>query len=276
MGLRQWLRWYDIDRLDQRDPERVGRLCRWLYGPLKHYFRAEVRGIDRLPQGAALIVGNHNALLMTPESFLFCTAVYRQRGLEDVPYGLGHELAIRLPILNQIVVPLGAVRASHRLARELFALGRKVLVFPGSEFEAFRSWRDRDRIRFGGRKGYIRLALAAGVPVVPMVAAGAQETLFVLTDGQWIARRLHLDRLLRVKAWPIALGLPWGLMLAPLPFLPWPSRILIEVLEPIRFEPGGPEAADDEDYVARCAAVVEAAMQEALTRLAADRKRMPT
>lgn len=273
MGLFRWLKWYDIDRLDQRDPELIDWTYRMFHGLVERYFRAEVTGVDRIPQGGALVVGNHNALIMTPESFLFFFAVYRERGLDCLPFGLGHEVAISLPVVNQLVVPLGAVRASHRLAVDLFALGRKVLVFPGSDFDAFRSWRDRDRICFGGRKGYVRLALTAGVPIVPMVAAGAQETLVVLTDGQWIARALRLDRLLRVKAWPISLGMPWGLMLAPLPFLPWPSRILIEVLEPIRFDRSGPEAAADESYVAQCAATVEAAMQDALTRLSAQRKR---
>jgi hypothetical protein len=61
-------------------------------------------------------------------------------------------------------------------------------------------------------------------------------------------------------------------MLAPVPFLPWPSRILIEVLPPIRFPRSGPRAAADTAYVAECAAVVEGAMQEALTRLAAERR----
>jgi 1-acyl-sn-glycerol-3-phosphate acyltransferase len=273
MGLSRWLRTYDIDRLDQRDPERIDLVYRALHGVLERWFHAEVRGIDRLPPGAALIVGNHNALIMTPESFLFGFAVYRERGIDDVPYGLGHEKAIGWPVINQILVPMGAVRASHENAAALFARGRKVLVFPGSEFDAFRSWRDRDRIRFGGRLGYIRLALASGVPIVPMVAAGAQETLIVLTDGQRIARALRADRWLRVKAWPISLALPWGLMLAPGPFLPWPSRILIEVLPPIRFDRSGPEAVADAAYVARCAATVEGAMQEALTRLAAERRR---
>ena len=268
----RWLRGYDIDRLDQRDPGRIDLAYRMFHGFLERYFRSEVRGIDRIPPGAGLYVGNHNALMMTPDSFLFGFAVYRERGLRDVPYGLGHEVVIQLPIINQIVVPLGVVRAGHGHAEELFARGHKVIVYPGSDLDAMRSWRDRDRIRFGGRQGFIRLALTAGVPVVPVVAAGAQETLYVLTDGQIIARTFRMDRWLRLKAWPIFLALPWGLAAAPLPFIPWPSRILIEVLPAIRFDRTGPEAAADTAYVARCAATVEGAMQEALTRLAAERR----
>ncbi len=272
MHLPAWLRWYDIDSLDERDPARIELAYRWLHGALERYFRSEVRGLERVPEGAALYVGNHNSLAMTPDSFLFGAAVYRERGLAYVPYGLGHEVIINLPLLNQIIVPLGAVRASHELAHRLFAAGRKVLVYPGSDYDAGRSWFDRDRICFGGRRGYLRLALTAGVPLVPVVAAGAQETLVILTDGQWLARLLRADRWMRLKVWPMGLALPWGLMPAPLPFWPWPSRILIEVLEPLRFERSGPEAAADDAYVEACAARVEQVMQAALTRLAAERR----
>lgn len=271
MPLSRWLHCYDIDRLDQRDPEWIDLAYR-LHGPLERYFRSEVRGIDCIPPGPALYVGNHNGVLMSPDSFLFGFAVYRERGLKDLPFGLGHEVAIRLPIVHQLIVPMGAVRAGHALALEAFAQGHKVMVYPGSDYDAMRSWRDRDRIRFGGRKGFVRLALAAGVPIVPVVAAGAQETLFVITDGQWIARALRLDRWLRLKAWPISLALPWGLMLAPLPFIPWPSRILVEVLPPMRFDRTGPDAVADAEYVAECAAQVERNMQACLTRLAAERR----
>lgn len=273
MALPRWLHPHDIDSLDERDPARIDLAYRWIHRLLEGYFRSEVRGLERVPEGAALYVGNHNGLAMTPDSFLFAAAVYRERGLADVPYGLGHEVLIDLPLLNQIIVPLGAVRASHHVAHRLFQAGHKVLVYPGSDYDAGRSWFDRDRICFGGRRGYLRLALAAGVPLVPVVAAGAQQTLMILTDGQWLARLLRADRWLRLKVWPMGLALPWGLMPAPLPFLPWPSRILIEVLEPIRFDRSGPEAAGDEEYIEECAARVERVMQQALTRLADERRR---
>ena len=173
LDLSRFLRSCDIDRLDLRDPAWIAEIYRVFHGPMERYFRSEVRGLDRIPPGPALYVGNHNALAMTPDSFLFGIAVYRERGLEDLPFGLGHEHVIRLPIVNAIVVPLGVVRACHSHARALLARGHKVLVHPGSEHDAMRPWRDRNRIRFEGRTGYIRLALEAGVPVSPVVASGA-------------------------------------------------------------------------------------------------------
>jgi 1-acyl-sn-glycerol-3-phosphate acyltransferase len=272
MDLPRWLRHYDIDRLDQRDPQWIDWIYRKLHRAIEAYFRAEVRGLEQVPPGPALFAGNHSALMMVPDAVLLCLALYRERGLADVPFGLGHEVLINLPILNQLTVPAGAVRADHGHARELLARGHKVLVYPGSDYDAARSWRDRDRLCFGGRTGYVRLALQAGVPLVPVVTAGAQETLVILTDGQRIARAIRADRWMRIKVWPISLALPWGFMPVPLPFWPWPARILVEVLPPVRFERSGPEAAADEDYVRECAAHVEGAMQATLTRLAAERR----
>jgi len=264
---------YDIDSLDNRDPEAVALMTRVVDRVIRPYFRCEVRGLERIPAGAALYVGNHNAGLMMPEALLFGAAVHHARGIDDVPYGLGHEVAISIPSLHEIVVPLGAVRAKAENALRLFAKGKKVLVYPGGDYDSFRPYRDRDRIVFGGRTGYIRLALRAGVPIVPIVAAGAQETLLILDDGRWLARALRVDKLLRLKVWPITLCLPWGLVIGPwLLFLPWPSRVLIEALPPIQFERTGEQAAADPDYVRACADEVEGAMQAALTRLAAERR----
>jgi 1-acyl-sn-glycerol-3-phosphate acyltransferase len=136
-----------------------------------------------------------------------------------------------------------------------------------------RSFVDRNRIIFGGRTGYVRLALSARVPLVPVVAAGAHSTLIILNDGRWLATAIGAPRLFRTRVWPIALSVPWGLTIGPSPppYLPLPARILVEVLEPVRFEREGDDAANDPSYVRRCADEVERAMQAALVRLAARR-----
>ncbi len=263
---------YDIDNLDNRSERHIATAVATLGAFLTRYFRSEVRGLQTIPEGAALYVGNHNGGLMMPEGFVFGTALYNALGLAAMPYGLGHEVAIALPGIRDLVVPLGAVRASHTNALRLFERGAKVLVYPGGDLEAMRPWRHRDRIVFGGRRGYIRLALKAGVPIVPVVAAGAHETFVILDDGRWLAKLLGADRIFRLKAWPITLCLPWGVVVGPgLLYWPLPTRILVEALPPIRFARSGDEAAADEAYVAACGEQVESAMQAALTRLARER-----
>lgn len=263
----------DCQPFGARDEERIARLCSVVDTVIRPWFRAEVRGLERIEPGPALYVGNHNAGLMMPEALLLGAAVYRAHGIDAVPFGLAGDSVVSLPILRELTVPLGAVRANPENARRLLSSGAKVLVYPGGDLEAMRPFRDRDRIVFGGRRGYIRTAVREGVPVIPVVTAGAHSTFVVLTDGQWLAKLFRAEQLLRIKVWPITLCLPWGIVIGPaLVYLPWPSRILQEVLEPIRFDRQGEEAAADEAYVRACAEQVETTMQRALTRLARERR----
>ncbi len=265
---------FDADSLYNRDPERMLKYLRFVDGFVQRWHRSEVRGVERVPNGGVLYVGNHNAGPWTPDSFLFCAEVYRAYGMDGVPYGLAHETAIGLPLVRDLFIPLGAVRASPENARRLFAAGKKVLVYPGGDLDAMRPFSKRHEIVFGGRQGYIRLALRNGVPISPVVSAGAHSTWIVLSDGQELAKLLRVDKLMRLKAWPIVLSMPWGLTLGPVPFyIPFPSKILIEILEPIHFERSGEEAALDDAYVAECDARVRELMQAGLTRLVAERRR---
>ncbi len=271
--LRDLLSPYDIDGLDNRNDERVESACRWLGKLLTAYFRAEVRGVDRVPPGAALYVGNHNGAMQNPEAYLLAAALCDHYGVDYVPYGLGHEWAINLPLINQLIVPLGAVRASHRNAERLFQRGKKVIVYPGSDYDAMRPYRWRNRIVFGGRTGYMSLVIRAGVPLVPVVTAGAQEVFVVLNEGKRTAELLGVDRLLRIKVWPWTLSIPWGLTFGPPPlYVPYPSRIIIEILPPMHFERSGQQAAQDEAYVRACADRVQSTMQTKLDELSAERE----
>ena len=266
---------YDIDRLDNRDDALIARACA-MTKLLARYHRAQVTGVDRIPTGPGLYVGNHNAPPMTVDTWLFGAAVYEQRGIQDVPYGLGHEWMIRLRGGHEFVVRMGAVRACHDNAHRLFETGNKVMVYPGGDVDSCRPFRDRNRIVFDGRQGYIRLALRAGVPIIPVVSCGAQATWIVLSDMRWFAQLIGADQWLRVKAWPLALTFPWGISFGmPLPFIPLPSKILIEVMDPILFDRQGEEAAADDAYVAACAEQVETAMQDCLDRLVVERRGRP-
>ncbi len=263
---------FDPDAIDGRDPAWIraiagfGRL-------LTRYHRAEVRGLEHIPDGPALYVGNHSAGLATPDTWIVLAAAWERYGIEALPYGLGHDLVMRSELLGPVLQRLGGVRAAPENAARLFAAGRKVLVYPGGDVDSMRPFRDRDRVRFGGRRGFMRLALRERVPIVPIVSAGSQESFIVFDDLPGLARAIGAGRWARMKVWPLTFSLPWGLTLGPVPpFLPLPTRILCELLPPLSFAPDGPEAAADEDYVRQRAEEVEGVLQAALTRLAAERR----
>ena len=259
---------YDIDRLDQRNDSLIEKIAPYVNFILRNYFRSSVQGIYRIPPGAGLFVGNHNAAMLTPDSFIFATEVCEKKGVHEVPYGLGHEITISMPFIHQFLVPLGAVRASHDCAHRLFQQNKKVIVYPGGDFDAMRPFRHRNKIVFGGRKGYIRLALRENVPIIPVVTAGAHSVYIIIDDMRWLARLFRFDRMFRLKVFPLTLSIPWGLTLGPLIFyIPYPSKISIEILEPVYFKHTGSNAANDNSYVNDCANRVEGLMQSALDRM---------
>jgi 1-acyl-sn-glycerol-3-phosphate acyltransferase len=145
-------------------------------------------------------------------------------------------------------------------------------VYPGGDVETHRPWSARHEIRFDGRKGFLRLAKEAGVPIVPVVSVGGQDTYFPLTDGRRLAEVLRLDKLARLKVLPVSLALPWGVNIGDfMGHIPLPAKIRQEVLDPIDVnEMFGDDADSDEAYE-----YVTTRMQEALTSLAALRVMPP-
>ena len=267
---------FDPDSLDNRNPFLIQLLIPRLGWALKKYFRARVTGVERIPSGAALYVGNHNMGMQTLDTGIFFASALAAWGIDAVPYGLQHDAGVVIPGLRRLAGWAGGIRASRDNALKILAAGHKVLTYPGGDLDTYRPFRHRDKIVFGGRTGYIRLALCAQVPIVPVVTAGAQAVFYVVDDMRSLARLLRADKLLRARVWPLMISFPLGVTLFPNPFfIPWPSRILMEVMEPMYFDPTGPQAAREPDYVAACARAVEAAMQETLTRLARQRLEKP-
>ena len=95
----------------------------------------------------------------------------------------------------------------------------------------------------------------------------------VLASGRRLAHWLALDRVARLKLFPIAFQLPWGVSPALLPELPLPTKIRTAFGEPIELG-SDPELADDETYVREGYERVEGAIQAGMDRLA-RRRRFP-
>src|SRR5581483_3812152 len=111
-------------------------------------------------------------------------------------------------------------------------------------------------------------ALNAGVPIVPTVGIGGQETQLYLSRGMGLARALRLDKLMRVKILPISVGFPFGLS-AVLPVnMPLPAKIVMQVLEPIDVVAEFGEDPDIDEVDCH----VRHVMQKALDKLAKERR----
>jgi 1-acyl-sn-glycerol-3-phosphate acyltransferase len=255
--------------LDDRDPDYIREKLplTWLVSSI--WFRGEVRNLGNIPEDRpVLLVGNHSGGNLTPDTMIFTLAFSTYFGVERRFYQLAHNLLLASPY-GQIVRKFGTVSASHEHAHQALSSGSALLVYPGGDWEVHRpTWR-ANKVDFSGRKGFVRLALDAGVPIVPVVSVGGQETALFLSQGAWLARMLGLDRLLRLKVLPISVAAPWGLNVGDfLGHVPLPAKITIEVLPPIDLaqEFGAePDHQEVYDHVVRV-------MQDALDALASERR----
>jgi 1-acyl-sn-glycerol-3-phosphate acyltransferase len=251
-----WNRWAEAteahlqEPAQQFDPEFMRKLVPKME-VFSSYFRAEVRGMDRVPQSPVLLIGNHSGGIITPDTSAVYAAWYRNRGFEDPLMGLAFDGIYGVPGWRELMRKIGQMPASMDNADAALGEGCSVLLYPGGSYEVFRPWKDRNRIVFNGRKGFIRLALKAGVPVVPVVGHGGHETTIVLTRGDRFVKLLGLDRV-RMDGAPLLFQVPWGISSPAMPGVPLPAKITVQVCEPLDWSRFGPEGADDPEVLEQC------------------------
>ena len=255
--------------LDERDPDFIRERLPLMWLIASIWYRGEVRGLGNIPDsGPVLLVGNHSGGNMTPDTIIFTLAFSTYFGVERHFYQLAHNLVLSMPTLGSLR-KFGTVAASPKNSEKALESGAALLVYPGGDYEVHRPTWQRNRVDFGNRKGFIRLALEQNVPIVPVVSIGGQETALFLSRGERLARLLALDRMFRLKVLPISLAVPWGLNIGDmLGHLPLPAKITIETLPAIDLRAEfGPDPDVDEIYDH-----VQRLMQDTLDALAAERR----
>ncbi len=201
----------------------------------KYYFRLEMSGWDRLPGETSLLIGNHSGGSLTMDAWTFVFGWWLRFGTERVLHPIAHDVLMAAPGLGDYFRQVGVIPAYRPGVTAALGAGCDVVIWPGGDVDAMRNWRNRDQAVLGGRKGFVRQAIRSGVPIVPVSSVGGHDTVFVLSEGQWIAN--GLDRISGLKQasgtrLPIVLGIPFGLTRleaavsrAPAEFLPGFARV---------------------------------------------------
>jgi 1-acyl-sn-glycerol-3-phosphate acyltransferase len=263
----------DADGIEARDAELVTLLMDFSRGLGRHYFRLRLEGVEQVPPtGPVLLVGNHNGGLLPLDGFFTALAIHDRFGPSRAMYALAHDFLFDDPLLRAYALRLGMLRAGHESARHALRAGHCLLVYPGSDLDAFRAFRDRGRVILGGRKGFLKLALRERVPIVPVVSAGTHEQMIMLTRGDGIARFIDAHAWARADIFPLMLALPWGLMVGFVPYLPLPAQTTVAFGAPITWPGLSPADAEDCEALEHCYRDVEVRMQGMLDGMVAGRR----
>lgn len=253
--------------------------------------RPTLEGVEHLPKtGPYLLVANHSAGIGLSEVFSLASLWVREVGADRPLAGFAHPIGFRVFPLSALMREVGAIPSTYEHAAAALAKGVPLLVFPGGDHETLRPIWQADRVDFGGRVGFLRIARDAGVSIVPLGIRGGHQTAPVLARSRALATLLVVPRLAGLKRWGVsALGaavalalatlvpvpalarvaLVWVWLGSPLTFLPWvPWTLRLRIGAPISPEAlFAPDAGAPEDAeLARALARVQAAVQALVDR----------
>lgn len=206
------------------------------------YFSASMEGVEHVPRaGGALLVANHG--LNGYDGLVLGALLHREVG--RLPFWLGERNLWRIPGFGRLAELIDAVPGEERSAAEILRRGEIVVVYPGGVDDSFKLATERHTLKWGRRAGFARVAMRAGVPIVPIAACGVDDMYLTVAREPWIGRALlgHAKYDL-----PIALG-RWGTP------VPRPARVTVRALPPVDTT-GDPESESDVERVR--AAVFEA------------------
>src|ERR671924_759114 len=248
---------------------RSGRVYR-LMEPLlnfyyRYWFRVEVEGIENVPaDGGALLASNHSGAL-PPDAPMIMQAIRNEHSNPRPLYMLGENWFKGYPGIGLFTNKIGLVAAhpanAHRLLHDE---QRLVLVFPEGQKGTRKLFWQRYKLRRFGRGGFVKTAIRAGVPIVPIAVVGAEEAMPIFAHVR------VLQQLTGLIYFPINHAFPHFGLLAGLMYMP--AKFRIRFLEPITFEARGPDAADDVAFVQQTADAIRARIQTSLNEMLRERK----
>ena len=227
----------------------------------RDWFRVQARGLANIPDsGPALVVANHSGVLPF-DAIMLQAGIFADHPAKRNLRLLGADLVYTMPVLSSLARRSGHTLAAPAQARRLLDVGEIVGVFPEGFKGIGKPFSERYRLQRFGRGGFARMALQAGVPIIPCAIVGAEEIYPMLGNSRALAEALGLPY------FPLTPLFPW---LGPFGAVPLPSNWIIEFCQPVA-ACDEPVAEPDEHLVARLADSVRDTIQAKLVELVAAR-----
>jgi len=231
----------------------------------RYWFRVETEGIENIPaEGGALLVSNHSGAL-PPDAPMVMQAIRNEHSSPRPLYMLGEDWFKGYPGVGMLANKLGLVAAHRENAqRLLYDEGRLAVVFPEGQKGSRKLYWQRYRLRRFGRGGFVRTAIRARVPIVPIALVGGEEAMPIFAHLRFLQRISGLIYFPLNHAFP-HFGLAAGLMYMP-------AKFKIRFMEPIDMSAYPPETAEDPAEVQAIAERIRTMIQLELDEMLGERR----
>ena len=217
----------------------------------RYYFRVEVHGIENVPPGGVLLIANHAGQFAYDGSMLMMSML-RAAEPPRLCRGMGEYFLWKVPWMGIMASRTGTMVGTPENCVKLLEHDECVMVFPEGARGANKPFRKRYQLQQFGR-GFMRLALTTGVPIVPVGIVGSEEKQPGFANLEKIGRSMGLPSL------PITISQPWfgpvGSTFA------LPTKYRIHFGEPLQFEG---DAHDEDDAIDRKVDEVKSPMAKLL------------
>jgi 1-acyl-sn-glycerol-3-phosphate acyltransferase len=233
--------------------------------PLRRVIKPKFYGIEHVPKGGALLVGNHTLYGMF--DLMLLAAEFIERGI--VVRGLADHAHFRIPGHRDLLTAIGGVPGTRANVRVLMRRGDLIMVFPGGAREVAKRKGERYQLIWKNRLGFAVMAIEGRYPVIPFASLGIEDALDIVLDSDnplMAPARILTKKLLNAEPMPIVRGIG----LTP---IPRPDRLYFWFGEPISTLGYGGVA--DEDNARELRARTATAIEGALDFLRAEREKDP-
>ena len=224
----------------------------------RYWFRCQVRGIENVPAGRAMVIGNH-AGQVALDGLMVSVALVMEAEPPRLARAMGEYWLGRLPFLSVLLDRTGSSVGTPQTCADMLRHGECVLAFPEGIRGMNKLYADAYQLQEFGL-GFMRLALETDTPIIPFAVVGSEE------QAPSIANLQGLGRMLGMPAFPITLTWPW---LGPLGMVPLPVRYHIEFGEPMHFRG---DANDEDEVIEAKVLEVKATIQQMLRKGLAERR----
>lgn len=219
---------------------------------MRKYFRLQVEGTENLPRrGPAIIAPNHSGVSGFDAMILMHEV---EKAVKRVPRVMTHHFWFLSKTTSIPANKLGFIDATTENGLGVLKKKNMLILFPEGEYGNFKPTTKAYQLQ-EFKRGFVRMAVLTGAPIIPTMVIGAEETHINLSQ-------FKLTKFLRGVILPL-----------PLNVIPLPSKWKIKFLPPLHL-PYKPSAANDSELMHEIADDIREQIQKKIRLELRDRKQV--